>query len=64
MKPEQIINACKSGKWTPEQIVLKSGFGIVTLAKHFNLDTNRPTHEIKHEIVDCINEAITNNQEA
>ena len=62
MNAEQIINACISGKWTPEHIVLKSGFGVAPLAKHFNLDTSKPTHELKQMIVDCTNESINTSQ--
>ena len=58
MTTAQIIKACQSGECTPEHLILESGFSIEALAKYFNLDANKPTHELRYMIVDCINEVI------
>ena len=55
---EQIINACKSGKWTPEQVVLVHNFGVPKLIQHFNLNPKLSTNDLKHQIIDRLNDTI------
>ena len=59
---EQIINACKSGKWTPEQIIMVHNFGVPKLINHFNLNPKLSTNELKHMIIDRLNAIIKHSQ--
>ena len=52
---EQIINAVKSGKWTPEEIIMRHNFGVIKLCQHFDIDPNLSTNQIKNLIVDKLN---------
>ena len=54
MKPEQIISACKSGKWNVESLIMRGDIPVLPLAQHFNIDTKQPTGAIKYQIVDCL----------
>ena len=58
MTTAQIIEACQSGKWDVEKVILRSEVGILPLAKHFGLDLTQSTSELKYLIVDYINEVI------
>ena len=58
MTAQQIIDACTSGKWTAEQIIIKKDFGTAKMASHFNLNPHLSTTELKHKIVDEINDLI------
>ena len=55
MKPEQIIIACKSGKWNVENLIMRGEIPVLPLAQHFNIETQQPTGAIKYQIVDCLN---------
>ena len=55
MNPEQIINACKSGKWNVENLILRGEIPILPIAQHFNIDTRKlSTGAIKYAIIDCL----------
>lgn len=58
MTAQQIIDACISGKWTAEQIIIKNDFGTAKMIQYFNLDPQESTTELKHRCVDKINELI------
>ena len=57
---EQIIEAVKSGKWTPEQIIMRHNFGVIKLCQHFEIDPKLSTHHIKNLIVDKLNAIVSN----
>ena len=60
MKPEQIISACKSGKWDVENLIMRSEIAVLPLAAHFGLDTSKSTTELKHSICDRLNSTLKN----
>ena len=55
---EQIINAVKSGKWTPERLIMRHNFGVIKLCQHFGLNPKLSTNELKHLIIDKLNDTI------
>ena len=54
---EQIVEAVKSG-WSPEILILRHNFGVPKLINHFNLDPKLSTNELKHQIIDRLNNTI------
>ena len=54
MKPGEIISACKSGKWDFESLILRGEVAVLPLAKHFGLDLTQSTSDLKHMIIDCL----------
>ena len=58
LSAEEIINAVTQGKWTPEQVVLVHNFGVPKLINHFSLDPKLSTNELKHQIIDRLNNTI------
>ena len=60
MTAENIISACKSGKWTAEEIILRNDFGTAKMISYFHLDARLATCELKHQVVDKINDLIGN----
>ena len=61
MKPGEIIDACKSGKWNAENLILRGEVPILPIAQHFKIDTRKlSTGAIKYAVIDAINETIAN----
>lgn len=58
MKPEQIISACKSGKWNVENLIMRGDIPVLPLAQYFQIDTKQSTGAIKYAIVDCLKEIV------
>ena len=59
MTTEQIIKACQSKKWDVENLILRGEVGVIPLAQHFGLDLTKSTSDLKHAIIDCLNESAT-----
>ena len=61
MKPEQVIDTCRSLKLNVERLITYGEIPILPLAQHLNIDTRQlSTGAIKYAIIDAIIETIAN----